>query len=71
MQARAAAGEQSVGMLTVFRNVHAEYGMQGLFQVILALALALIPNPNLSTMVRHPGALAQAATAAVRFAHKA
>jgi len=35
MQARAVAGESSMGMLQVFRYVHAEYGMQGLFQGII------------------------------------
>jgi len=35
MQARAAAGESQQSMLAVFKNVHAEYGMPGLFKGII------------------------------------
>ena len=34
-QARAAAGESALGMVTVLRTVHAEYGVQGLFQGLI------------------------------------
>ena len=38
-QARAVAGESAISMTEVFRMVHAEYGVRGLFQGIIPRAL--------------------------------
>ena len=43
MQARAFAGENSLSIVGVFRNVYAEYGVQGLFQVRCSTTYGMQP----------------------------